>query len=147
MSERAMRLALMVFGVLNLVTGALMFLAPDFFFDHIGPYGTENSHYLGDLGAAYLAGGLGLLIAVRRPTWRVPMLAVWALWYGLHALNHLFDIGQNNHGDSRGISDTVLIALGALALGYLARVASRQVGAGPVRPAPTQRRRDYPPGD
>jgi hypothetical protein len=145
MSERSMQVGLVVFGVINLVTGALLFFAPDYFFDHIGPYGIENKHYLGDVGAFYLAAGAGLLIAVRQPSWRAPLLAVAAVWYGLHAVNHLFDIGDNNRSDSRGISDTVLIAIGAAALGYMARAASRMSPA--ARPGPGARPRDYPPGD
>ena len=89
-----MQIGLAVFGAINLVIGALLFFAPDYFFDHIGPYGVENKHYLGDVGAFYLAAGAGLLIAIRVPSWRAPLLAVSAIWYGLHAVNHLFDIGQ-----------------------------------------------------
>ena len=147
MSERAMRIGLIFFGALNLVTGALLLFAPDYFFDHIGPYGVENEHYLGDAGAFYLAIGSGLLVAVRRPSWRVPLLFVSALWFGVHAINHLFDIGENNRSESRGIGDTVLIALGAAALAYMARAATRTEGAGQVHPAPKPRPRDYPPGD
>ena len=147
MSERAMRIGLIFFGALNVVTGALLLFAPDYFFDNIGPYGIENQHYLGDAGAFYLAIGAGLLLAVQRPSWRVPLLTVSALWFGVHAINHLFDIGENNRGDSRGIGDTVLIAAGAAALAYMARAAGRNEDAGPARPAPKPRPRDYPPGD
>jgi hypothetical protein len=146
-SERGLQIGLVVFGLINLITGALLFFAPDYFFDHIGPYGVQNNHYLGDLGAFYLAAGAGLLIAVRRPSWRVPLLAVSAVWYGLHAVNHLFDIDQNDRSDARGIGDTILIAIGAAALAYLARAASRQEGSGDGPPPPRERPRDYPPGD
>jgi hypothetical protein len=147
MSERTMRIGLIFFGALNLVTGALLLFAPDYFFDNIGPYGVENEHYLGDAGAFYLAIGTGLLVAVRRPSWRVPLLVVSAIWFGFHAINHAFDIDENNRSDARGIGDTALIAVGAAALAYMARVATRSEDAGQVRPAPKPRARDYPPGD
>ncbi len=149
MSERALRIGLIFFGLLNLVTGLLLMFTPHWFFDHIGPYGIRNDHYLGDLRAFYIAAGAGHLVSVNRPSWRAPLLAVSAAWYALHAVNHLFDVGENNKGDGRGWSDTVLIAIGALALAYMARAASREgEGGGLPRPAsPPARPRDYPPGD
>src|SRR5258705_10251235 len=120
MSERAMRIGLVFFGVLNLVTGLTMMVTPHWLFDHIGPYGIRNDHYLGDTGSFYVAAGLGLLVAIQRQSWRAPLLAVAAAWYGLHALNHLFDVGDNNKGDGHGWTDTILIAVGALALAYKA---------------------------
>ena len=100
-SERAMRAVLIVLGVLNAASGALALIAPDTFFDQVGRYGVENSHYVGDVGAFVLAFGIAVLVAAWRPSWRVPVLALGALWYGLHALNHAFDVGQAR-SDARG---------------------------------------------
>ena len=58
-----------------------------------------------------------------RPTWRVPLLVLGAAWYGLHALNHLFDVGEAR-SDARGIADTALLAAGAALHGALARIAA-----------------------
>ena len=124
MSEGTLRAGLYVLGGITFATGAFIAVAPGTFFDEVGQYGVRNDHYLGDVGAFYLAAGAGFLIAARRPTWRVPMLVLGAAWYGLHALNHLFDIGEAE-SDTRGIADTVLLALGAAAFAYLARGASR----------------------
>jgi hypothetical protein len=129
-SERAMRAVLIVLGVLNAASGALALIAPDTFFDQVGRYGVENSHYVGDVGAFVLAFGVAVLLAARRPSWRVPVLALGALWYGLHALNHAFDVGQAR-SDARGIFDTVYIGIGALLFAYLVWAASRlQAAAG-----------------
>ena len=68
--------------------GLLALVAPDTFFDQIGHYGVENSHYVGDVGAFYLASGVALAISVVRPAWRAPLLWLGALWYGFHAINH-----------------------------------------------------------
>ena len=69
-----MRAVLIVIGVLNAASGALALIAPDTFFDQVGHYGVENSHYVGDVGAFVLAFGVAVLVAVRRPSWRVPVL-------------------------------------------------------------------------
>src|SRR5436190_10987252 len=107
-----MRAVLVVLGLLNAASGALALIAPDTFFDQVGRYGVENSHYVGDVGAFVLAFGVAVLMAARRSSWRVPVLALGALWYGLHSLNHVFDVGQAS-SDARGIFDTAYIALGA----------------------------------
>jgi hypothetical protein len=123
-SERAMRAVLVVLGVLNAASGALALIAPGTFFDEIGRYGIENSHYVGDVGAFVLAFGVALGIAVVRPAWRAPLLWLGALWYGFHAINHAFDTGEAK-SEARGWGDTLLIAFGAVASAWLARISER----------------------
>lgn len=127
MSERALRIVLGVIAAYHVVTGGLALLAPDTFFDEIGKYGLENSHYVGDVGAFMLAFGVALAIAVVRPSWRAPLLWLGALWYGFHAINHAFDTGEAR-SDERGWGDTVAIAVGALISAWLARVSERLAG-------------------
>ncbi len=124
MTESAMRLTLILAGVVNLGLGLLALIAPDTFFDEIGRYGIENSHYVGDNGAFTAASGIGLLLAVKRPSWRPPLLWVGVIWFSLHALNHLFDIGEAR-SDFRGIVDTALLALVAVLTAFLAKDAER----------------------
>lgn len=126
--ERALKAVLAVIAVYHVVTGAMALLAPDTFFDEIGRYGVENSHYVGDVGAFVLAFGVALGIAVFRPAWRAPLLWLGALWYGFHAINHAFDTGEAR-SEGRGWADTLLIAFGALASAWLARVAERLNGS------------------
>jgi hypothetical protein len=152
MSESTQRAALILFGAINLGLGAIMAVSPGYFFDHIGHYGVENKHYIGDVAAFYLAAGAGLVVAsfASKRSWRVPLCSVAALWYGLHALNHLKDIGlATSH--SRGWSDTIFIGAVAVALGLLAKAAhdDEQRGTpGDRRPSPVpERPADYPPGD
>ena len=133
MTERALKAVLVVIAAYHVVTGALALLAPGTFFDQIGHYGAENLHYVGDVGAFTLAFGVALAIAVVRPAWRAPLLWLAALWYGLHAINHAFDTGEAK-SEARGWSDTLLIAFGALASAWLARVSERYAG-GPDREA------------
>jgi hypothetical protein len=89
-----MRPLLIAFGAVQLVLGALLWLAPGFFFDEIGPYPPRNDHYMADLATFYLALGAVTLVAVRRERWRVPVLAMALIQYALHSLNHLIDIGD-----------------------------------------------------
>jgi hypothetical protein len=124
MTERTLRTILGVVAAYHVLTGALALIAPDTFFEQIGHYGIENSHYVGDVGAFILAFGVALAIAVVRPAWRAPVLWLGALWYGFHALNHAFDTGEAK-SDLRGWSDTVLIGLGALVAAWLARASER----------------------
>jgi hypothetical protein len=124
MSERVLQVVLVVAGIYHVAQGALGLIDPGTFFDQIGRYGLENDHYIGDVGAFYLAAGIGLLIAAARPSWRVPILVVGAIWYGLHALNHAFDVDEAR-SDARGITDTVLLALAGAGSAYLARVSAK----------------------
>lgn len=127
-SEKAMKAVLAVIAAYHVVIGMLALVAPDTFFDQIGNYGIENSHYVGDVGAFILALGVAVGIAVVRPSWRAPVLWLGALWYGFHAINHAFDTGEAK-SDERGWGDTLLIAFGAVAAAWLARVAERMNAA------------------
>jgi hypothetical protein len=89
-----MRILLLVFALGQLVLGALLWLTPGFFFDEIGPYGTRNDHYMGDLATWYLALGGVALVAVRNPSWRLPVLVLAFIQYALHSFNHLLDVGE-----------------------------------------------------
>jgi len=129
MSERSLRIVFIVLATFHLAFGLYMLIDPGGFFDRIARYGDRNDHYIGDLGTVYLAYGAALALAVGRPTWRAPVLVVLALWYGAHAVNHLFDIGEAE-SDARGIRDTALLALGAVFFAWLARISERvRVGA------------------
>jgi hypothetical protein len=120
-TEKVLQVVLAVIAAYHVVTGVLALVAPDTFFEEIGNYGVENSHYVGDVGAFVLAFGIALGIAVVRPAWRAPLLWLGALWYGLHAINHAFDTGEAR-SEGRGWADTLLIAFGGVASAWLARV-------------------------
>lgn len=91
-----MRILLIAFGVGQIVLGLLLWLAPGFFHDEIGPYGPQNDHYMADVASFYLALGAVALVAVRRAAWRLPVLVFAVIQYGLHSLNHLIDIGESD---------------------------------------------------
>jgi hypothetical protein len=125
--ERALRAILVFIAAYHIVTGMIALIAPDTFFEQIGHYGIENSHYIGDVGAFLLAFGVAVGIAVVRPSWRAPLLWLGAAWYGFHALNHAFDTGEAK-SEARGWSDTALLLFGGVASAWLARVSERLLG-------------------
>jgi hypothetical protein len=115
-----MRSLLIAFGALQLLIGFLLWVAPGFFYDEIGPFGPRNDHYMGDVATFYLALGAAALIAVRRESWRVPVLALALMQYALHALNHLFDIGESDPG-WLGPADFASLILAAMLLAWMLR--------------------------
>jgi hypothetical protein len=124
-----MKAILIFIAAYHVVTGFIALVAPDTFFDQIGHYGIENSHYVGDVGAFLLAFGVAIGISVVRPSWRTPLLWLGAIWYGFHALNHAFDTGEAK-SEARGWSDTILLLFGGLGSAWLARVSERLAGEG-----------------
>lgn len=84
---------LLLFGVPSLLLGLAMAFAPGAFFELIGPYGPRNDHYIHDAASFQIALAVPLLVAVRRPFWRLPALAANAIQWGLHAVSHLLDAG------------------------------------------------------
>ena len=76
-----MKAVLAAFGAVQLVLGVLLWATPGFFHEHVGPYGPRNDHYMGDLATWYLALGAAFFMAVRRPSWRVPVLAIALVQY------------------------------------------------------------------
>jgi hypothetical protein len=125
LTEPTLRTTVGALGAFHILEGLYMLLAPASFYSRIGTYGIENTHYVGDVGSFVLAFGIALVLAVGRPGWRQPVLTVGALWYAVHALNHLFDIGEAR-STARGVIDTLLLALGALLFAWLASAAGRE---------------------
>ncbi len=85
---------LLLSGVTQLVVGVWTFVAPGSFYDVVATYPPENTHFLKDIGAWNAALGLAAVHAARTPAWRVGMLGVLAVLYGLHAVSHAIDVGQ-----------------------------------------------------
>jgi hypothetical protein len=119
-----LNLGLLAIAAYHFVIAALMIFVPHTFFSSIGPFGTQNNHYLRDTATFNLAFGVSLLIAYRRPAWRTPVLFCVTLQFALHALNHLVDIGAA-HPHWLGPFDFVSLALTTAALAWLTRESTR----------------------
>ena len=120
------RVGLLAFAAAYLGLAALMVAAPHAFYEDVGPFGVQNDHYLRDVASCYAAFAAALLVAYRRASWRVPVLCCVAAQSGLHALNHLLDIGAA-HSAWLGPGDFVSLALATLALAWLARASAREL--------------------
>lgn len=113
-----------MFAATYLAIAVLMVLAPHTFFEDVGPFGVQNDHYLRDTASWYAAAAAVLAVAYRRVEWRTPVLCCVALQSGLHALNHLLDIGSAHHS-WLGPADFVSLAFATVALAWLARESMR----------------------
>jgi hypothetical protein len=109
-------------GVYNVALAVFMAVAPHTFYDNVGPFGVRNDHYIRDTATFSAAIGVGLLIALRRPSWRVPMLAISAVQFALHSINHLLDIDKA-HPAWNGYFDFFSLAAATILLAWLLRVA------------------------
>ncbi len=120
----ALAAGIALFAVYHLGLAALMAFDPHYFFAKIGPFGIRNDHYIRDLATYNAAVGAGLLVAVRRRSWRVPLLAVVTLQFALHSLNHLIDIDAA-HPNWNGYFDFFSLAIATVVLAWLWRLAAR----------------------
>jgi hypothetical protein len=115
-----MRALLIAFAAVQVLIGALLWLAPGVFHDEIGPYGARNDHYMADLATWYLALGAAAFAAVGRAGWRVPVLALAFVQYALHSVNHVIDVGEADPG-WLGPANLVSLVLATLLLGWMLR--------------------------
>ncbi|HEX3518375.1 MAG TPA: hypothetical protein VHT29_05015 [Solirubrobacteraceae bacterium] len=118
---------LVAFALVQLFLALFMAVAPHGFFTAVGPYGTYNGHYIRDVSTFYAAIGIGLLVALRRPAWRVPVLAITTIQYALHSLNHLLDVAKA-HPPWTGYFNFFSLAAATVLLAWLWREAAREVG-------------------
>ena len=92
--------------------GNLPAYVPDF-----GPY---NSHFVQDIGSAYLAAGVAMGWAALRPALRFPLTVVAAVFYGLHAVGHVVDTASGRVGAHHWLADVPGVYLPAVLLMLLA---------------------------
>ncbi len=103
-------------GMLHLVVGLAMLLAPMWFFVAIGTFPPFNRHYTGDMGAFQLALGAGLLFAARTPARQRLLIAIAAAGNLLHMLNHAYDALISHASLGYWLSDTGPLLVLTLAL-------------------------------
>ena len=116
----------------DLALAVFMAASPRSFFTTVGPFGARNDHYIRDTATFSAAIGVGLLIALRRPSWRVPMLAISTVQFALHSINHLVDI-ERAHPAWNGYFDFFSLAVATILLGWVLRLALARPDAGARR--------------
>jgi len=128
------RVGLIAFAAVDFALALFMAVSPHSFYTAVGPFGAFNGHYIRDVASYNAALGLGFVIAVRAPSWRVPVLAISAAQFGLHSVNHLVDIGKA-HPAWAGYFDFFSLAAATALLAWLLRTELAQ-RASATRPAP-----------
>jgi hypothetical protein len=119
----ALRVLLLAFAAVQLGEALFMAAAP-------------HDHYVRDVASFYGALGVGCALAVRRPSWRVPVLAIMLVEYALHSANHLLDI-DSAHPAWTGYLDFVALAATSVLLAWmlaLARAQARSTAPNPKGP-------------
>jgi hypothetical protein len=110
------------FAVYHLALALFMAIAPHAFYVNVGPFGVANSHYVRDVASYNAALAFAFAVAVRRPSWRVPVLALSTVQFALHSVNHLVDIDKA-HPAWNGYFDFFSLALLTALLAWLWRQA------------------------
>lgn len=111
------RLIAGLIGALSAGNGAVMLAAGQEWYARtpgVADTGPFNPHFVADVGAAYLVGGLALLARALRPDlW--PAAATGALFFAAHALIHVVGlIGGRSHHSAFEIAVVILPAAFAL---------------------------------
>jgi hypothetical protein len=82
-------------GLGSVANALWMLIAPLAWYHHlpaeVPDFGPYNEHFIRDIGCAFLTVGASLAWAALRPPLRRPLIAVGALFFGLHAVLHVYD--------------------------------------------------------
>ena len=120
MTSRVLTAVMAGLGATFVLLGAWAAVDSGSFSEVLADFGPENAHLVHDFGAASSAIGTALLVAVWLPTWRGPVLAVAALWNGLHAISHIVDLGDAASW-SLAVTEAVLLVVATVLLAAIAR--------------------------
>jgi hypothetical protein len=116
----AIRLILLLLGLLDIANGLWMLASPDGWYAAIpgvSMTGPNNHHFVSDIGLAYLASGIGMALAMRANTAGAALALAGAIWPLLHAGLHIW--GWVTHGFSSEIDVAISEAAGVVLIGVL----------------------------
>lgn len=123
----------LIVGAGTLANAAWMLIAP-FRWYHDLPagvpdFGDFNPHFVRDIGCAFLTVGAALVWAGLRPRWRVPLAMVAAIFFGAHALLHIYDTARGAVDSHHWWLDLPGVYLPALLLAFVAHHLASREGA------------------
>ncbi len=121
--QQALLAGLTAFALYHLGLAVWMAAGPRSFFTAVGPFGAYNGHYIRDVAGFEGALGLALLLAIRRPAWRAPVLGLVTVQFALHSANHLLDV-EKAHPRWTGWFDFLSLLLSTALLAWLWRTAA-----------------------
>ena len=128
-ADAMLQAGLIVLAAYNLGLALFMAISPHAFFRAVGPFEELNRHYIRDVATFSAALGFGFVVAIRRPSWRVPLLAVTTVQFALHTVNHLVD-ASSAHPQWTGWFDFISLLAGTLLIAWMWRAAARREAAG-----------------
>jgi hypothetical protein len=111
-----MRQILFLFGLACALNGTVMMLAPTLWFGAIsgvsetGPF---NAHFVRDVGAAYVASGVGFLALSSKPQWW-PAAVVGLVFLLAHGGIHVLEVIVGHHPPSALLRDAPAVLVGPL---------------------------------
>jgi hypothetical protein len=136
-ADALLQAGLIVLAAYNIALALFMAISPHAFYRAVGPFEALNRHYIRDVATFSAALGVGFVVAIRRPSWRVPLLAVTTVQFALHTVNHLVD-ASSAHPPWTGWFDFASLLAGTLLIAWMWREAARREAAGrsggPARP-------------
>lgn len=115
--EGWLRTLLWVIGATSILNGLAMYTVPNDWFVTVpgvvdtGPF---NGHFVRDVGAAYMAMGAAVILAIRVPQARLPLLLVASIFAGGHALRHVVEWGTVEGAHHNWIADATAVVLPAI---------------------------------
>jgi hypothetical protein len=115
-----MSVLFLVLAVTNIANGLWMLIAPQGWY-HDLPAGVPdtgplNTHFVRDIGAAFLTVGIAFAVATVRPAMRRAVLVFAAIFFVLHAAIHVLDLLAGNIPASHWLIDLPGVFLPALLL-------------------------------
>jgi hypothetical protein len=88
--------------------------------------GPLNTHFVRDIGSAFIVMGVGQAVAAFSPTRRLPLVIITALFYWLHALVHVTDTLAGRLPPSHWSIDFPGVYLPAILLAVMVALLARQ---------------------
>ncbi|MBL4788690.1 MAG: hypothetical protein JKY60_06460 [Kordiimonadaceae bacterium] len=120
MKSKTVTLILYILGGYHFATGIMIYFLTDFFYEnftsHTGPL---NSHFLADVGAAYITAGAALLMGAYIAKWRVPFAVSALMFLGLHSLIHITEMVTGKLSSEQAVSDVVTVILPSAFVGLM----------------------------
>jgi hypothetical protein len=146
-SQAVLTAGLVVLAGYHLGLAAFMTISPHSFYKSVGPFEAFNRHYIRDVATFSAALGFGFVVATRRASWRVPLIAVTTVQFALHTVNHLLD-AHAAHPQWTGWFDFLSLLATTVLLAWMWWAATRaSPDAGAPRPdstLPAEARRPSP---
>ena len=130
------RYVLWLVGIISVLNGAGMYFVPGDWFvavPGVTETGPLNAHFVRDVGAAYVASGAAVMLAVKIRTARLPLLGIASMFSVGHAGRHIIEWvtveATHNHwlADAAGVVVPAAIVFGATVIAWRERTQGRGV--------------------